>query len=312
MSVMDVATEITVGPLEERDVDAADAVFRLAFGTELGVPEPSRFAEGAEMVRTRWAADPSCAFKAEVDGELVGCAFVTRWGSSAVFGPLAVRPDWWNRGVGQRLWEARLPLVEGWGTTHAGLFTRPDGKRVHLYQKFDFWPGALTALTAKELGAAAPGGTPVEADAVVLDACRRLTERVYPGLALDREIRAVEEQRLGGTVLVDDDEGLAGFAVCHVGEGSEAGPGACFVKFGAVRPGEGAPERFARLLDAVEGFAVASGMSCLTAGVNTARHGAYRTLLERGHQIAAFGIAMHRANAPAYDWPSAWVLDDRR
>ena len=303
--------EIVVGPLQEQDVAAADAVFRLAFGTAIGLPEPARFAEGTEMVRTRWVADPACAFKAESGGELVGSAFVTRWGSSAVFGPLTVRPDFWNRGVARLLWAACDDLIEGWGVTHTGLFTRPEPKNVHLYQSLDFWPGSLTALTAKELGATAPGPA-ADARADVLDDCRRVSDAVYPGLDLEREIRAVHDQGLGSTVVVHDGEVPAGFAVCHAGEGTEAGPGACYVKFAAVRPGEEAPARLTRLLDAVETYAGAAGATRLVAGVNTARHGAWRLLLDRGHRTLAFGVAMHRRNEPAYDRADAWVLDDRR
>jgi hypothetical protein len=43
------AGEVVVRPLEERDLPAADRVFRLAFGTMLGLPEPIRFAEGADL-----------------------------------------------------------------------------------------------------------------------------------------------------------------------------------------------------------------------------------------------------------------------
>jgi GNAT superfamily N-acetyltransferase len=90
----------------------------------------------------------SFTFKAESRGELVGCAFITRWGSSALFGPLAVHPDHWDQGVGRLLWEARLPLLDRWGTTLAALFTRAETMNLHLYQKVGFWPGFLTALTA--------------------------------------------------------------------------------------------------------------------------------------------------------------------
>lgn len=303
--------EIAVGPLEEADVPAADAVFRLAFGTAIGLPEPARFAAGTEMVRTRWIADPACAFKAESGGELVGSAFVARWGSSAVFGPLSVRPDHWDKGVARLLWAACDDLIGSWGVTHTALFTRPEPKNVHLYQSLDFWPGSLTALTAKELDGSAPGPA-ADAPGDVLDDCRRVSDAVYPGLDLEREIRAVRDQGLGSTVVVSDGEGPAGFAVCHAGEGSEAGPGVCYVKWAAARPGEGADGRLARLLDAVEGYAAASGATRLVAGVNTSRHGAWRLLLERGHRTLAFGVAMHRRNEPAYDRPDAWVLDDRR
>jgi GNAT superfamily N-acetyltransferase len=313
-------TRVTVAPLEESDLAAADAVFRLAFGTALGLPEPRRFAEGAELVRTRWLADPACAFKAESRGELVGCAFVTRWGSYAVFGPLAVHPNYWDHGVGGLLWEVRLPLLDRWGASHAALFTRPETKNVHLYQKFGFWPGFLTALTAKELDTGPRAGAswrtfaelPADARAGGLEDCRRLTDAVYPGLDLEREIRVLDAQGLGDTILVDDDDGLGGFAACHAGAGSEAGPGACYVKFAAVAPGEGAPRRFQRLLDACEGYAATRGLTRLVAGVNTGRHEVYRSLLDRGQRPYALGVAMHRPNEPAYDRPGVWVLDDRR
>ena len=178
------AAAVTVSRLEDPDLDAADAVLRLAFGTALGLPEPSRFAEGAELVRTRWLADPTGAFKAEAGGEVVGCAFVTRWGSYARLGPLAVHPDHWDRGVGRLLWEARLPLLEEWGVAHAALFTRVEAKNLHLYQTFGFWPGHLTALTAKQPDAA---GRPEARGAV---------ERLAPD-ALEGQLAAARAHRRG-------------------------------------------------------------------------------------------------------------------
>jgi hypothetical protein len=54
-------------------------------------------------------------------------------------------------------------------------------------------------------------------------------------LDVGSEIRAIADQRLGDTVLIDDGSGVAGFAASHVGKGSEAGTGATFVKFGRKR-----------------------------------------------------------------------------
>jgi hypothetical protein len=41
---------------------------RLAFGTFLGMPEPTSFMGDASYVRARWRADPTAAFGAEVGG----------------------------------------------------------------------------------------------------------------------------------------------------------------------------------------------------------------------------------------------------
>jgi len=45
---------------------------------------------------------------------------------------------------------------------------------------------------------------------------------IYPGLHVRREIEAVEAQRLGETLLLRQGSQLTGFAVCHIGAGTEA------------------------------------------------------------------------------------------
>ena len=47
----------------------ADHIMRLAFGTFLGLPEPTSFMGDTSYVRTRWRADPTVAFGAEVGSE---------------------------------------------------------------------------------------------------------------------------------------------------------------------------------------------------------------------------------------------------
>src|SRR5579863_4995781 len=139
--------EITIRLLREKDLPAADRIIRLAFGTFLGLPDPSKFMGDADYARTRWLADPLSALGAEMAGELVGSNFVTRWGSVGFFGPLTVRPDLWDRGIAQQLLRPTMDLFEKWGVRHAGLFTFSNStKHVNLYQKFGFWPRFLTAL----------------------------------------------------------------------------------------------------------------------------------------------------------------------
>ena len=58
--------DISVRPLQESDLPAADHIMRLAFGTFLGFPEPAAFMGDASYVRTRWLAGPTSAFGAEV------------------------------------------------------------------------------------------------------------------------------------------------------------------------------------------------------------------------------------------------------
>lgn len=44
---------IDIRPLREADLPEADRIFRLAFGTFLGMPEPLAFAGDADYVSTR-------------------------------------------------------------------------------------------------------------------------------------------------------------------------------------------------------------------------------------------------------------------
>jgi hypothetical protein len=122
----------------------------------------------------------------------------------------------------------------------------------------------------------------------------------------------VASQELGDTVLLWDDAGLAGLAICHHGAGTEGGSGNCYVKFGATRPGPKAAHEFRRLLDACEALAQERGLSRLTAGVNTARHEAYGILRENGFRAEIQGVAMHRPNEPGYSRPGVYLIDDWR
>lgn len=314
---------IVIRKLAETDLPEAQRIFRLAFGTFLGAPEPETFWSDRDYLRGRWQAPHVAAFAAEADGELVGSNFATRWGSVGFFGPLTIRPELWDRGIGARLVEAVTATFDEWGTQHAGLFTfAQSAKHVGLYQKYGYWARFLTAIMsapvsherAASMRWSRYSDLSGEQRAACLKSCRDLTDALYQGLDLGAEIQAVEAQGLGETVLLGDiaSAGLDGFAVCHYGPRSEAGDGACFIKFGAVRPGSAAGNSFDSLLHACEALAAAEGMPKLLAGVNMARHEAYRHLVGRGFRTEIQGVTMHRPHEPGYSRAGAFVLDDWR
>ena len=310
---------ITVRPLRESDLPAADRIMRVAFGTYLGAPDPVTVFGDADYVKTRYLAAPDCAWVAEIDGEIVGSNFATRWGSFAFFGPLTVRVELQDRGIGSRLMEPVMDAFERWSPRQSGLFTFPESaKHIGLYQKHGFWPRFLNPVMSKAVTAAQVDfGTYSEVDEpqrpATLQAIRGLTDAVLPGLDLEREIRAVDTQALGDTILIYDDDELVGLAICHCGGGTEAGSGACFVKFAAIRPGEQAPERFERLLDACERLASDADLARIVAGVNAGRIDAYRRMLARGYRAFLVGLAMRsRPDGPDYDQPHHYVIDDLR
>ena len=93
---------------------------------------------------------------------------------------------------------------------------------------------------------------------------------------------------------------------------TEAGSGACQVKFAAVRPGPHAAAQFERLLDALERFAAQRGAIRMVVAVNTACDAAYRAVLERGFRTFIQGVVMQRPNEEAFHRRAAFVLDDLR
>ena len=47
---------LTIRPLREEDLAEARRILSLAFGTFIGLPDPTRFAHDQDYVRTRWSA----------------------------------------------------------------------------------------------------------------------------------------------------------------------------------------------------------------------------------------------------------------
>jgi len=311
---------IEIRPLAEADLPLADRIFRQAFGTFLALPDPLSFAGDADLVSTRWRADPEASFGAYLDGELVGSNFVAHWGSFGFFGPLTVRPDLWDRGIARRLLDAAMDGFHQRGVEQTALFTFPHStKHVGLYQSYGFWPQQLTAVMARTPGQAQSTAVPVLLSALPestraqrLGQCFELTDSILPGLDLRNEIQALGSQRLGETVLLERAGALEGFAICHMGAGSEAGSDRLFVKFAAVGPGAAAPQAFDRLLDACESLARRNALGQVVAGINTARHQAYRGMLTRGYRAFMQGVAMQRENRPGYNRDECFVIDDWR
>jgi GNAT superfamily N-acetyltransferase len=314
-------SDVSVRPMAEADLSEAARIFRIAFGTFIGIPQPESFAADHDYIGTRWRANPPAALVAEVDGALAGSNLATNWGSFGFFGPLTVRPDLWGQGIAQSLLVSTMELFEVWRVREAGLFTfAHSAKHVGLYQKFGFWPRFLTAVMARSVEARpALLNDWVNYSALdktgrfeSLSECRSLTDAIFEGLDATSEIRAVSEQNLGETVLLQGTDRLDAFAVCHCGEGTEAGSGNCYIKFAAVRPGAGAEAAFDRLLDACEVLAAGRGLIRVEAGVNLARSGAYRQMLRRGYRTAIQGVAMLRDDLPGFNRPDVYIVDDWR
>lgn len=313
--------DVKIGLLKREEVPEANRIFRVAFGTFLGLPDPASFAGDREMLTSRWPSKHVTMLAARKDGRLIGSNVLTRWGSFGFFGPLTVLPEYWDRGVARALMEATVTRFDRDQLRRTALFTFAHStKHVGLYRKFGYWPGYLTALMKHQPRPAADGQA--EAPALlstlpkaqrerVLEQCRALTHRLDTGLDVSEEIRSVIAQKIGDVVLVESGSTLDGFAICHYGPGSEGGAKLCYVKFAAARPGKGAAERFERLLRAIDAFALAQGVP-IEVGINMAREDAFRRMLAHGYQAVTQGVAMQRPHEAGYNRADAYVLDDWR
>jgi GNAT superfamily N-acetyltransferase len=307
-------------PMVEADLKEAQRIMRHAFGTFLGAPDLDNFWTDFDYIYGRHGAEHVRSFAVDHDGQLAGSNFATRWGSVGFFGPLSIRPDFWDRGLAQPLVGAVSDAFEAWGLSHAGLCTFPQStKHIHLYQKFGFHPRFLTPIMAAP---AKPGTLPEYSCYLALApdgreaaeaASYALTDEIYPGLDLRAEMRSNAARGLGDTLLVwDGPDRLGGFAVCHWGPASEAGADTLFIKFGAARSGAGAGDRFTALLDAATALAASVGMGKVTAGVNAGRADAYKAMEARGFRAMHNVVTLHRPNDPGYSRPDVYAIDDWR
>lgn len=316
---MPTTASIKITPLKENELEEADRIVRLAFGTFLGIPNPLDFMDDRNFITPRWRSPNTKVIAARDNGRLIGSNIATRWGSFGFFGPLTVLPEYWDRGVAQRLLDATMTVFDLWGIQRTGLFTFAHSpKHVGLYQKYGYWPGYLTALMTRT-----PEPAPTQQPSTLLsglkkpereqtiEACAKLTNKIDKGLDLNDEIRSVLKQRTGDVVLTQTRGALDGFAICLNGPGSEGGEKLCYIKFGATRPGPGADKRFDRLLEACESFA-ASRDAAIEAGMNLAREGAFRQMRARGYRVMTQGVSMQRPHAAGFNRADAWVVDDWR
>jgi GNAT superfamily N-acetyltransferase len=309
---------IKVGPLKESELEEAARIMRLAFGTFMGLANPLDFGGDRNFMTPRWRSPNVKVLAAREEGRLIGSNVATRWGSFGFFGPLTVLPEYWDRGVAQRLLEATMKVFDRWDLRHSGLFTFPQSaKHVGLYQKFGYWPRYLTALMTY-----APEATRAQEPTLLsaftrsrreeaIEACRKLTGKIDKGLDLTSEIRATLAQRTGDIVLTYTRGTLDGFAVCLNGPGSEGGSKTCYIKFGAARGGAGAGGRFDKLLDACDAFALSRGV-VVEAGMSLAREDAYRRMRAHGYRATVQGVVMQRPNAEGFNRGDAYVIDDWR
>ena len=309
------ADDLEVKVLDEREIGEIDRIFREAFSLQVGHPEPETFAPGRSCM-ARLLVEPRGAFGAYISGSLVAVAFATLWGSVGVFGPVAVKPGRWNTGLGRTLLQRAISFFNAGSVSDMVLCTFPDSvKHVSFYYKYGFHPGHLIAMVSR-LVPDGPASSDLELYSThsisrrqeIISECLEITNSVYAGLNLSKEIEVAEKLSIGDTVLLRKNSKLVGFALCHHGPGSETEADVLYIKFAAADTGED----FRMLLEKSSILAQKKNASMIFFGVNTARHEAYEIVLEEGFKMDSLSISMVSPSGPLYNHAGVYVLDDWR
>jgi hypothetical protein len=146
----------------------------------------------------------------------------------------------------------------------------------------------------------------------VMQKIRRITNALWRGFDLAKEIEIVEGLTLGDTLLLEKGREIIGFAVCHLPPNSEAPHGSAYVKLLAIDSRHRKPEHLDSLLAGVEELAAAGQLQRVVVPAYTYYWTAYQTLLGRGYHVDFTMVRMKRGKQEDYEDASDLVLDDWR
>src|SRR5262245_44930087 len=208
----------SIRPLEERDVESAGDVNFVAFydvaarhGQPPVVTTP---ADARGYVRHLLAFDPLGGLVAELDGEIVGMAWVHLRRPVATIGPVAVEPRVQGRGIGRLLVERsievagpRIPQVrlvqESFNPTSLALYLRTGFRVVAPLLELELPPGTRVAGVAPS-GARLRAGSSADRT--------RLAERDGRAFGAPRPQSIDLYLRSGRALLAERGTALAGYA----------------------------------------------------------------------------------------------------
>ena len=309
--------------------DVIEQAFGDFFERQVGT-RPRQVFGGAQYIHHRWLMEPwGCFVAEEGDGKIVGAAVAVMWGTIGLVGPVAVLTSYQNQDIAQQLLTACQEFFDENKATLQGVCTYPySPKHLILYQKFGYKPKGLVVITGKQLDrreivhatkAAKPGpavrrySTLEEAKKKqAMQKIRRMTNAVWRGMDLGKEVEIVDGLTLGDTLLLEKGREVIGFAICHLPPNSEAPQGSAYVKFLAIDPRHRKPEHLHALLGAVEEMAGAALLQRVVVPAYTYYWTAYQALLERGYHVDFTMVRMKRGKQEDYEDPSDLVLDDWR
>jgi len=222
--------------------------------------------------------------------ELIAFNIAHHSGTEGWMGPLAVRPDKQETGVGRRIVQTALDWLRGEGVRTIGLETMPRTvDNIGFYSRLGFVPQHLTLTMSCQarrgrlprdftrLGALSP-----EDAHELLELCRFRLDRSAAGYDYTREFALTGELGIGDGLVMYDREEVRAFALWH------SAPLAAERQLDDLRVLKlfaDAESSLHALLMALEKCAAALGLPHVAVRCQTAYADAYQVLVERGYRV---------------------------
>lgn len=238
----------------------------------------------------------------DADGQVVAFNMVHQSGVEGWMGPLAVRPDRQGEGLGSTMVRLGIEWLKGEGARTIGLETMPRTvENIGFYSRIGLVPGPLTVTLVHDVPRRAGAAPELLSSAGPqlgprLEECRRLTDRLAPGVDFSREITLTRDLGIGDTTLVREDGELVAFALWH---STPLAAGRAKDEVRVLKLAAGTLEAFDRLLDALHGTAASERVGRLAIRCQTEYAEAYLRLIAAGYRVHWTDLRMILRGFPA-------------
>jgi GNAT superfamily N-acetyltransferase len=233
------------------------------------------------------AGDGSMVWR-DADGQMVAFNMVHRSGTEGWMGPLAVRPDRQGEGLGSTMVRTGIDWLRSQGATTIGLETMPRTvDNIGFYSRIGLVPGRLTVTLVHDVPRRLAGSPELLSGAGPawtqrLEECRRLTDRVLPGVDFTRELALTRDLGIGDTTLMREGRTLLGFALWH---STPLAAGRPKDELRVLKLVTATPDAFDHLIEAVQLSAASERVARVAIRCQTEFTQAYLRLIELGYRV---------------------------